>query len=65
MTNINGMLLKLEGSKYAMSLDLNTGYYHIQLSESASNLSTISPPRGKHCYKGLPMGVDNSPDIFE
>ena len=30
------MLLKREGFKYAMSLDLNMGYYHIQLSEDLS-----------------------------
>ena len=31
MPNINGMLLKLEGFQYDMSLDLNMGYYHIQI----------------------------------
>ena len=31
MPNINEMLLKLEGFQYAMSLDLNIVYYHIQL----------------------------------
>ena len=32
MPKINGMLLKLYGFQYAKSLDLNTGYCHIQLS---------------------------------
>ena len=31
MSNINEMLLKLEVSQYDTSLDLNMGYYHIQL----------------------------------
>ena len=35
------MLFKLEGFKYTMSLDLDMGYYHIQLSEDASNFCTI------------------------
>ena len=31
MPKINEMLLKLDGFQYATSLDLNMGYYHIQL----------------------------------
>ena len=31
MPKINEMLLKLEGFKYAISLDSNMVYYHIQL----------------------------------
>ena len=38
MPNINGMLMKLEGFQYATSLDSNMGYYHIWLTEYASNL---------------------------
>ena len=62
---INGMLLKLEGFKYATSADLNMGYYHIWLRKKASNLCTVILPWGKFCYKSLPMGVANSPDIFQ
>ena len=65
MPNINDMLLKLEVFHYATSLDLNMGYYHIRLSENASNLCTIILLWGGYCYKHLPMGVANSPDIFQ
>ena len=41
MPTINKILLKLEGFQYATSLDLNMGYYQIQISENASNLCTI------------------------
>ena len=47
-----------------MLLDLNMGYYHIQLSKNASNLCTIVIPWGKYHYKRLKMGIANSPDIF-
>ena len=39
--------------------------YHIRLSENTSNLCTIILPWGKFWYKRLPMGVENSPDIFQ
>ena len=65
MPKINEMLLKLEGFKYATSLNLDMGYYHIWLSKNTSNLCTIITPWGKYCYKHLPMGVRNSPDISQ
>ena len=40
-------------------------YYHIRLSENASNLCTIIIPWVKYRYKFLPMGVENYPDIFQ
>ena len=46
MPNINEMLLKLYGFKYATSLDSNMGYCHIQLSENASKLCKIIIPLG-------------------
>ena len=48
MPKICEMLLNLEGFQYAMSLDLNMGYYHIRLSNQASNLCTIIIPWGKY-----------------
>ena len=52
MPKIREMLLKLEGFKYTTSLDLNMGYYHIRLSDQASNLCTIILPWGKYGKKG-------------
>ena len=59
------VLLKLEGFQYAMSLDLNMGYYHIELSPNSKRLCTIVLPWGKYEYQKLPMGLSNSPDIFQ
>ena len=61
---IQDMLLKLEGFKYATSLDLNMGYYHIKLSPNSKRLCTIVLPWGKYKYQRLPMGLCNGPDIF-
>jgi hypothetical protein len=45
---IQDMLLKLEGFKYATSLILNKGCYHIQLSPHSKELCTIVLPWGKY-----------------
>ena len=62
---IQTLLLQLEGFQYATSLDLNMGYYHIELSPDAKKLCTIVLPFGKFEYQRLPMGLCNSPDIFQ
>ena len=59
------MLLNLEWFTYASSIDLNMVYYHIELSPVSKHLCTVVLPWGKYEYKKLPMGVCNSPDIFQ
>ena len=63
--NIQDMLLNLEGFQYATSLDLNMGYYHIELSPTSKRLCTLVFPFGKYEMQRLPMGLCNSPDIFQ
>ena len=65
LPRISDTLQQLEGFQYATSLDMNMGYYHIRLSEEASNMCTIITEFGKYRYKRLPMGVSCSPDIFQ
>ena len=65
MPEIKEILLKLEVFKYDISLDLNKGYYYIQLSKNASNLCAIIITWGKYNYKHLPTQISNSPDILQ
>ena len=41
------------------------GYYHITLTPESKKLCTITLPWGKYEYQRLPMGLCNSPDIFQ
>ncbi len=50
---------------FATSLDLNMGYYHIELTPNSSRYCTIVLPWGKYEYLQLPRGLCNSPDIFQ
>ena len=63
--NIQDMLLNLEGFQCATSLDLNMGYYHIELSPNSKRLCTLVFPFGKFEMQPLLMGLCNSPDIFQ
>ncbi len=65
LPRISDTLQQLEGFRYATSLDMNMGYYHIALSKEASDMCTIITEFGKYRYKRLLMGVSCSPDIFQ
>ena len=59
------LLQKLEGFQWATSLDLNMGHHHPVLSPTSRRLCTVVFPWGKHEHCRLPMGLCNSPDIFQ
>ena len=50
---------------YATALDLNMGYYHIELTPNAKRICTIVLPWGKYEYQRMPMGLCKSTDIFQ
>ena len=63
--HIQDVLLNLEGFKCATSLDLNMGFYHIELSPDSKKLCTLVFPFGKCEMQRLSVGLCNSPDIFQ
>jgi len=63
--NIQDMPLNLEGFQWATSLDLNMGCCHIRLDPASKQLCTVALPFGKHECQAIPMGLCNSPDIFQ
>ncbi len=65
LPRIADLLQKLRNFKYATAIDLSMGYYHIPLDEASQRLCTTVLPWGKYRYKVLPMGIKNSPDIFQ
>ncbi len=65
LPKIQDLLLKMEGFSYATALDLNMGYYHIRLNAASKKLCTLVFPWGKYEMQCLPMGLSNSPDIFQ
>ena len=65
ISNIQDLLLRLEGFRYGTTLDLNMGYYHIELSAKSKEHFTIVTQWVKYEYQRLPMGLCNSPDIFQ
>ena len=48
---IQDLLLRLEGFRYGTTLDLNMGYYHLELSAKSKELFTIVTQWGNYEYQ--------------
>ena len=46
-------------------MDLSMGCYHTPLDEETQKLCSTVSPWGKCQHKVSPMGIENSPDIFQ
>ena len=55
----------VDGLTYVSVLDLNMGFWHLELDEPSQRLATIILPWGKYCYQRLAMGLSVSPDIYQ
>lgn len=65
LPKIQDLLLKLEGLMQATSFDLNMGYYQILLITKLSRMYTLGFLWENYEYLRLPMGLCNSPDIYQ
>jgi hypothetical protein len=65
MPKIPDIFRSMEKFRYAMTIDLNMGYYSMPLSEESKKLCVISLLWGLYQYNMLPMGVKPAMDIFQ
>ena len=62
---LEDFLPNLSKAKIFTTLDLKSGYWHVQLDESSSYLTTFSTPYGLYRFLRLPFGCNVSSEIFQ
>ena len=65
LPRIGEMMQKMEGLQYYTSLNLNMGYYTMEISPEICHLTTIVTYFGKFSYNRVPMVLCGSGDIFQ
>lgn len=56
---------RLHGYKYFISLDLFTGFYQIPMSPESIPYTAFVTPDGLYEFLRMPMGLSNSPSVFQ
>ena len=65
LPKINEMYSRLKGAKYFTTLDLQSGYYHISLSENSKAKTAFITPFGKYQFEVVPFGLAQAPAYFQ
>ena len=65
LPRISYIIQNIEGFQYATALDINMGYYIINISTHNKEMTTIVTEFARFRYNRLPMGMYDSGDIFQ
>ena len=65
MGDVNDIITRLAGSTVFLTLDANSGYFQIKLSESSSRLTTFNTPFGRYRYLRMPVGAKCFAEVFQ
>ena len=65
LPKINEMYVALCGAKIFTTLDLRSGYYHINLDEEFKAKTAFVTPFGKYEFNSVPFGLAQAPAYFQ
>ena len=65
LPNIDQLYTKLRGAKVYTTLDLRSGYYHIELGKGSHTKTAFVTPFGKYEFNMVPFGLAQAPTYFQ
>ena len=54
----------LHGTKFFTKLDVKDGFWHIELDQESSYLTTFNTPCGRYRWKRMPFCLCSTPEVF-
>lgn len=65
MATVEEILPELHDAKVFSTLDIQNGFWHVELTEESSKVTAFWTPFGRYVWKRLPFGLSCSPEIFQ
>ena len=56
---------RLHRAKIFTKLDVKNGFWHIELNQESSYLTTFNTPFGRYRWKRMPFGLCSAPEVFQ
>ena len=65
MSILEDVLHDMRGAKIFTKADLSSGYWHVELDEASSDLTTFQTCFGRYRWRRLPFGLNSAAEIFQ
>lgn len=65
LPSVEQTLAQIGGAKHFTKLDVNSGYWQIELDPESAKLTTFITPFGRFCFNRLPFGITSAPEHFQ
>ena len=65
LPTIEDVATRLHGAKVFTVLDVYKGFWHVELDEPSSLLTSFNTPFGRYRWKRLPFGICSAPEVFQ
>ena len=62
---IEDVATRLAGAKVFTVLYVQQGFWHVELDDESSFMTTFNTPFGRYPFKRLPFGLSLSPEVFQ
>ena len=62
---LEDVLHDMRDAKVFTKVDLSSGYWHVELDDASSDLTTFQTCLGRYCWRQLPFGLNSSAEIFQ
>ena len=65
LPTIEDVATRLYGAKVFTVMDVRKGFWHVELEEDSSLLTTFNTPFGQYRWKRMPFGISSAPQVFQ
>lgn len=65
LPTIEDVATRLHGAKVFTVLDVSKGFWHVELDEPSSFLTTFHTPFGRYRWRRMPFGISSAPEVFQ
>ena len=65
LPTVEDVATRLHGARVFSVLDVSKGFWHIELDEPSSYLTTFNTPFGRYRWLRMPFGISSAPEVFQ
>ena len=65
LSTIEDIATRLHGAKVFTVLDIRKGFWHVELEEDSSFLTTFNTSFGRYRWKRMPFGICSAPEVYQ